>query len=144
MSPAAARECRFDELIEGLADRGAALRAVMRASRDGIVFHDALGRIVAANASAEEILGMTEAELLGETSFDRDPWCVREDLSPFPGAEHPAMVTLRTGEPVHGVKMGVYRPDGELRWIAINAEPLVASEFRRPVAVVAVFTEVSG
>ncbi len=46
---------------------------------------------------------------------------IKEDGSPFPGEEHPAMVSLRTGKSVLGVTMGLILPAGEMRWIKINS-----------------------
>ena len=49
-----------------------------------------------------------------------DSWiAIREDGSPFPGEDHPAMVALRTGRPVTNVVMGVSNPaEGGYRWIS--------------------------
>ena len=51
------------------------------------------------------------------------------------------MVTLRTGEPVRDVVMGVHRPDGTFAWISVSATPLVHPGAHMPHAVIAVFTE---
>jgi len=48
--------------------------------------------------------------MVGRTSFDGRWGAGHEDGSPFPGDEHPAMVTLRTGEPCADVIMGVDAP----------------------------------
>jgi len=103
---------------------GPALEALLRATSEGVVFQDTEGRIVASNARADAILGRAADELQGQTSADRASQTVRQDGSPFPAEEHPAMVTLATGEPRHDVVMGVRRPDGEIRWITIGSEPL--------------------
>ncbi len=58
----------------------------------GVVFHDATGRIVVANPAAEKILGLTLDQIRGVTSVDPRWHATREDGSPFPGEEHPAMV----------------------------------------------------
>lgn len=108
----------------------------------GVVVQDASGVIQAANPAAAEILGISEDQLRGQTSVDRDPWCVRSDGSRFPGEEHPAMVTLRTGEPQDGVTMGVYQPDGALRWILIDTRPLVSDGAIK--GVVAHFSDITG
>jgi len=107
-----------------LQDPVASFVALLSAADAGVVLQDAEGRIKAASARAQEILGLDEAQLLGVTSVDPSWRTVRRDGSPFAGEDHPAMVALRTGMPVRGVAMGVHRPDGSLRWIAINAEPV--------------------
>lgn len=120
-----------------------ALRAVMDAVVEGVVFQEPLGRVVAMNSQAEELLGMTREELTGETWFTRAPFCVREDGAPFPGEEHPAMVTLRTGEPSDGTVMGVEHPDGSVRWITISSRPLASPDVPVTAGAVTVFREVA-
>lgn len=116
-------------------------RSVVAAMEEGIVLQGADGTIQAWNASAERILGLTGDQLLGRLSADFR--AVHEDGSPFLAAEHPAMVTLRTGEPHSNVIMGVHRPDGCLVWISINTQPLVRPGGRTPYAVVASFTDIT-
>lgn len=110
--------------LAGFSDVVGALAALLAAADEGVVFQDAEGRIRAASVRAQEILGLSSGQLLGLTSVDPSWFTVRRDGSRFEGADHPAMVVLRTGEPVRGVAMGVHRPDGSLRWIGINAEPV--------------------
>lgn len=76
----------------------------------GIVIHDAAGTVVDGNAVAMEILGLDRAALLRLSPADPDWAAIHDDGSPFPGAEHPAAVTLATGEPCRDVVMGFNRP----------------------------------
>ena len=69
---------------------------------------------------------------------------IREDGSPFPGLEHPAMVALRTGRDVQGVTMGVYNPREEAyRWINISAVPLSHPGMREPDHVYTFFHDIT-
>ncbi|MGE0599289.1 MAG: PAS domain S-box protein [Dehalococcoidia bacterium] len=90
----------------------------------GVVMQYADGTIGAANTAAQRILGLTEERLLGLTSFDPRWRAIREDGAEFPREQHPAVVTLRTGEPCRDVAMGVYHVSGSLRWLNVNSEPL--------------------
>ena len=119
-------------------------RSVVAAMSEGVVLHGADGSIQACNVSAEQILGLTREQLLGTSSIDPRWQTIHEDLSPFPGQEHPAMVTLHTGQPCHQVVMGVYKPDGTLTWISINSQPLLRPGEKLPSAVVATFTDITG
>ncbi len=104
------------------ADRAAQkLEDLFDAMAEGVVLQDATGAIGSANAAAEEILGLTLAQLQGRTSLDPRWRAVREDGSPFPGDEHPAMVAIRTGESQRGVVMGIHKPDGSLTWLCVNS-----------------------
>ena len=100
-------------------------RALYNAVSGGVVVQDKDGKIVRANETACEILGLRFDEITGRTSSDPRWEAIREDGLPFPGDEHPAMVTLRTGQPVRGIVMGVFNPAAEQRrWILINSEPI--------------------
>jgi PAS domain S-box-containing protein len=109
-----------DEAVADAA-RSAAVFSVMA---DGVVVQDAHGQIVSSNSAAESILGLSHEQLNGRTSIDPRWRSVREDGTPFPGEDHPAMVALRTGQVQRNVVMGVHKPDGSLTWININALPL--------------------
>jgi diguanylate cyclase (GGDEF)-like protein/PAS domain S-box-containing protein len=98
--------------------------SVLASLVEGIAVQDLTGKIVAFNASALRILGLSAEQLTGRTSLDPTWAAVHADGSPFPGEQHPAMVTLRTGEPLLGVLMGVRLPGGGTRWISINTQPL--------------------
>ncbi len=99
-------------------------RSVIESLMEGIVVQDATGVIVATNGRAERILGLTQDQICGRDSLDPRWRAVREDGSPFPGEEHPAMVCLRTARPVLGTVMGIHRADGDLTWIVVNAHPI--------------------
>ena len=118
-------------------------RSVVAAMADGVVLQDRDGAIKAANESAARILGLTLDQLMGRTSMDVRWRAIHEDGSPFPGEEHPAMVTLRTGEPCRDVIMGVHRPDGSLGWISINTQPIFHPGQRECHSVVCSFAEVT-
>jgi PAS domain S-box-containing protein len=118
-------------------------RSVIEALQEGIVLQDADGRIQACNSSAERILGLSSVELLERTSLDSRWRAVHEDGSPFPGEEHPAMVTLQTGKPCSDVIMGLTKPNGALIWISINSRPLFRSHESLPHAVVISFSDIT-
>jgi len=109
---------------QALRSQGSLYESVLASLVEGIVVQDANGRIVAFNASALRILGLTAEQLTGRTSLDPRWGAMHADGSAFPGEQHPAMVTLRTGEPLLGVLMGVRIPGGGTRWVSVNTQPL--------------------
>ena len=117
-------------------------RSVVTAMAEGVVVQDASGAILACNPRAEQILGLTVAQMQGRTSVDPRWRAIHEDESPFPGESHPAMVTLRTGEPQKNVCMGVKKPDGTVSWILINSQPIFRGG-QAPHAVVTTFTDIT-
>ncbi len=117
-------------------------RSVITAMSEGIVVMNKSGIIETCNASAERILGLSYEQLIGRTSFDPMWQAIREDGSPFPGEEHPIMVSLTTGRPQQDVIMGIYKPTGELTWISINSQPL-CDEHGQVYAAVASFHDIT-
>ena len=117
-------------------------RSMIAAMTEGVVVQDAAGAILECNAAAEEILGLTRDQMSGLTSLDPRWRAIHEDGSPFPGDTHPAMVTLRTGQPCRDVIMGVQKPDGRVTWIAINTQPITSQGPRDP-RVVCTFSDIT-
>lgn len=117
-------------------------RSVITAMSEGIVVMNQDGQIETCNTSAERILGLSHDQLIGRTSFDPRWQAIHEDGTPFPGEEHPAMITLRTGQPQQDVIMGVRKPNGDLTWISINSQPL-CDERGTVYAVVASFHDIT-
>lgn len=151
-----ASETKYRELFESahvgifranaerdLRDSEARYRSVVDAMSSGIVVHGPDGLIVAANAAAERILGLTVDQMMGRTSLDPRWRAIREDGSPLPGEEHPGWVTLRTGEPQTGVIMGVHKPSGELTWISVNSRRVTPLGEEGAYSVVATFTDIT-
>lgn len=89
---------------------------------EGVVLQDSLGKILFANDAARALLGGPHHSPVGLTSNDFAASCLREDGSPFPAEDHPAMASLRSGMPNRNVVMGL-RPDPAVPiiWININA-----------------------
>jgi PAS domain S-box-containing protein len=105
---------------------------------------DQSGKIVTTNTSAERILGLTADQLLGRGSINMSSGTIHEDGTPFPGEQHPGMITQQTGKSLQNIIMGVSKPDGTLTWISINTEPLYYSDQRvSPDAVVVSFIDIT-
>ncbi|MFM7298403.1 MAG: PAS domain-containing protein, partial [Planctomycetota bacterium] len=118
------------------------LRTTLDSMSEGLVVQEESGAIVFWNPSTERILGLTGEQLSGRTSLDPRWRCVRANGTPFPGEEHPAMVTLRTGAPQASVLMGVHRPSGDLVWINVSSRLLPRSEGKAR-AVLATFRDIT-
>lgn len=118
-------------------------RSLITAMAEGVVMQNRAGEIVECNVAAERILGLTKEQMMGRTSLDPRWRAIREDGSPFPGDEHPLPTVLRTGRAQHRVTQGIHKPEGELRWILVNAEPLFQVGDKQPYAAVATFTDIT-
>jgi PAS domain S-box-containing protein len=117
--------------------------SIVRAMSEGVVVHDAEGRIQAANPAAQAILGLTLEQLTGRTPLDPRWRLVRLDGTPATADDIPSEITQRTGKPVHNVVLGVHRPDGALAWVRVNTDPVVDEATERPRLVVATFTDIT-
>lgn len=118
-------------------------RSVLETIEEGIVMQDASGRITLSNPGAERILGLTADQMRGVTSMDPRWATIDADGNPLPGDQHPAMVTLRTGQPVSGFVMGVNHPDRDRVWIRINALPITLPGSTGVGGVVATFVDIT-
>jgi PAS domain S-box-containing protein len=126
-----------------LADSEERYRSVIAAMSEGVVMQDADGAILACNASAERLLGLSAKQLAGRSSLDPRWRAIHPDGSPFPGETHPAITTLRSGLPERNVEMGVQKPDGTLTWLSISTHPLFRESEPKPYAVVSTFSDIT-
>lgn len=110
LDPKGGSDDRFRRLIAGL--------------HVGVVVQGPASEILILNPSALELLGVTEAQILGRTSFDPYWKITREDGSEFPASERPVATVLGTRQRVSNVVIGVHRPQQRDKvWLLINAEP---------------------
>ncbi len=116
--------------------------AVVAAMADGLVTQDLDGTIVSSNAGAERALGLTAEQLRGRGSLDPRWRAVWEDGTERPGHLHPPMLALATGEPRRDDVMGIHTPDGDLRWLLVNALP-VRDPAGTMTGVVSAFTDIT-
>lgn len=103
------------------------LRTLFDAAACGLLSVDATGRIFDANPMAEHILGQPTGEMHGH-SVTAMFKLVREDGSPLSNGEHPATRVLETTQPVRGAVAQASRPDGQRRWLQIDAVPVLTAD----------------
>jgi len=90
----------------------------------GVLIQGPDSEILLSNPKALELLGISEDQLLGKTSFDPDWNVIHEDGTPFPSSTHPVPQAIATHLPVRGVVMGVYHSlKKEHVWLLVDALP---------------------
>lgn len=90
----------------------------------GIFLQNDKAEILLSNPKALELLGLTEDQLLGKSSFDNSWNVIHEDGSPFQESTYPVQQAIALLKPIKDVIMGVYRPEiGDRIWILVNAFP---------------------
>jgi signal transduction histidine kinase len=119
-------------------------RSLFETMAQGVVYQDAGGKVITANPAAEKLLGLNLDQIQGRTSLDPRWKAIQEDGSEFNGETHPAMVALRSGEPVLGVMMGVHNPErNEYTWITIDAIPQFRDGEDKPYQVFTTFADMT-
>ena len=99
------------------------LASIFDTITEGVVLIAADATIIESNRAATVILGLSVDALRGRSAIDTLWGHIHRDGSPMPADELPAMVTLRTGEPMRGVVHGLPCPDGTRRWISVSSQP---------------------
>lgn len=133
-------ELRIEQ--RAIAEREQELTSLLDSMSEGVVKQDLTSAIVHYNRAAEAILGL-RADDLGRTSTDPQWKAIRADGSPFPGDQHPAMLSL-TGVSSRDVEMGLHHAvTGERKWISINSRPLNMPDADRPYAALTTFRDVT-
>ena len=87
----------------------------------GVLVQDPTGIVMDANRAAEEIFGLSLAQMRGRPSSEL--W----EASDEDGAHdaRPAMMALRSRQPVRNFTMRVLRRDGQARWLQADSIPVL-------------------
>ena len=95
-------------------------RSVVDSANDGILVYDKQLNVVAGNLAAERILGLPLANIIGAAGFTSLLPCVHADGSPILPDERPTRLTVKSGKPLTGQIVGIYRADGSMNWVSVN------------------------
>src|SRR6267378_1266670 len=60
------------------------------------------------------------AGIIGAAGFTSLLPCVHADGSPILPDERPTRLTVKSGKPLTGQIVGIYRPDGSMNWVSVN------------------------
>ncbi len=95
-------------------------RSVVDSANDGILVYDKQLNVIAGNLAAERILGLPLANIIGAAGFTSLLPCVHADGSPVLPDERPTRLTVKSGKPLTGEIVGIYRADGSMNWVSVN------------------------
>jgi PAS domain S-box-containing protein len=108
---------------------GGTLQTVISELPIGVLVQSMTAEILTSNPKALELLGLSEDQLLGRSSFDPEWNVIHEDGTDFPGPQHPVPQALATHQSVRDVVMGVFRPATRDRvWLLVNAIPMLGPD----------------
>lgn len=119
-------------------------RSMVSALSEGIIVFDRQGRVQACNASAERILGRSEAVLREEGAGLPGETFFRQDGTPFSAEDLPRWRTLAQGAAQRDVVVG-YRGHASQQpvWLLVNSEPLRDPQSGEPTAAVVSFADIT-
>lgn len=91
----------------------------------GILVQGPDSEILENNKAACEMLGLSQDQLLGKTSYD-DLWkVIHLDGTEFKAEDHPVPKAIKELKAVKSITMGVYRPSmNDLVWLLVDAIPV--------------------
>ena len=118
-------------------------RSLVGVLEEGILMLDSEGELLTCNESCERIMGARRDDLRERGLINPEWRAIREDGSPFPAAEAPSAVTLRTQKACSGVVFGVIRPDGNLLWLSVSSQPVFQQDSAMLQAVVVSITDIT-
>ena len=119
------------------------LERIFETSPTAITILDTEGRILRANARAEEVLGLSPSQIR-DLSYDDPEWRhTTLDGEPFPDEEQPFVRVMESEAPVYDVRHAIVWPDGRRRFLSISGAPVRSSsgDVTRAVFVVQDITE---
>jgi PAS domain S-box-containing protein len=120
----------------------ATYQSVFRSMSEGLVIHNVDGTIRAANPAAERVLGLSVEQMTGRDALDPSWRLVRTDGSPATQEDIPSEITSRSGIASRAV-LGVHRPNDELAWLEVHADPLREDADAPLTGVIATFTDIT-
>jgi two-component system, OmpR family, phosphate regulon sensor histidine kinase PhoR len=133
-------ERRIAERSRQVVEAGARLDSVLRQLPVGVLMIDAAGKLELANDRAQELLGLSAAEIAH--SLEHDLWTVR-DLhgAVIPQSERPSARALATGEPSYNDRVQLELPNGRRLVVEGSAVPVTVDE--RAVGVAVTFQDIT-
>ncbi|WP_390201258.1 PAS domain S-box protein [Haladaptatus sp. GCM10026878] len=85
---------------------------------------NAAGETIVANRRAQDLLGLSEREILDKPE-DVDEWDIFDATGePLDPEDTPAARVYQTGNPVFNEEVAIRRPSGEQMWFSVNAAPI--------------------
>ena len=101
------------------------IQSILRNVAVGILVQGPNSEILENNQAACDMLGLSQDQLIGKTSFDIDWKVIHPDGRNFTPEEHPVPMSIKTEKAIQGIVMGVFRPSKkDLVWLLVDAIPV--------------------
>ena len=100
-------------------------RSLIHKIQAAVVVHKADTSVVTCNTKAQELLGLTEDQLLGKTALDPEWKFLNSEGEPLRLNDYPVRKVLANRQPLRDMTFGIVRPlNGDLAWVLVNADPV--------------------
>jgi len=111
---------------------------------EGVVYEDSDGLPIRMNPAAEQMLGLSLAQIRGDTPIDPGWHAIHLDGSNYEIQSHATLNSLRTGLPVKNEIMGIFNPkQNKYKWISMNSTPEFKPGEDKPFQVFATFRDIT-
>ena len=135
-------ETRLHEMVDALAESESRSRGMLDAMDEGMLLTDTRGQMIAWNPSALRILGIDTRD--AEAGLQAAARKLVNEQGETLGLDRlPSRITMRTGEPLRNLVVGVPRDDGGMVWLSENTHPLFRVSGEPPYAAFAVFRDIT-
>nr|MBF0221888.1 DUF3365 domain-containing protein [Desulfobulbaceae bacterium] len=100
-------------------------RTLIANIRAAVLVHDKDTRILSSNSMAQQLLGLTEDQMLGKEATDLDWHLLRENGTKMPVDEYPVNLVLSSRQPLRDYLVKIFRPEiNGLSWLLVHADPV--------------------
>jgi PAS domain S-box-containing protein len=104
-------------------------RNILQSIQAAVVVYGADARVLAANAKAMELLGLTESRLADRSTLPKGWRFVDEAGRTLPVLDFPVNQVIARKQPVRNKTIGIRRPDLEdLIWVTVSSDPVFNRE----------------
>ena len=119
------------QLKEALWDSKEKYRTLIQKIQTALVIHGPDTRILTCNPMAAELLGLTEAQLLGKKAIDKDWYFINVDGTKMDVDQYPVNQVIANSQPLQNFVAGVRHPSKKLKsdvWLLVNANPVFVDD----------------
>lgn len=122
----------FNTMLDSLDERDRALvrsearyRSLIENIQVGVIVHAADTRIQMCNPMAQQLLGLTEDQILGKSAVDPAWHLVHEDGSLMKPEEFPVSRAIASGKALRNIIAGARKGDATIGWFLVSADPMI-------------------
>jgi PAS domain S-box-containing protein len=115
--------------------------ALLQSMIEGMIMQDSDGKIIQFNQAALDILGLSEEQLKDQEHHAFPEKDLYEWDKVFPGRNHIGMNSIKTGVIQRNIVLQIFRPEGEIRWISLNAVPMLNE--KNNIHLICTFTDIT-